>query len=205
MAQQSNAQQRRVVGNISLSLDGRVSGRGGEYDMGWIAPHAVTDGPRNLMVRMAESATTVLLGRKNYEGFGGYWPTVARDDNAESRDRTMAQWLDSVEKIVFSSTLTDASWENSRIAEGDPVQVVKQLREEPGGDIIVLNSSSIINALLEAGELDRLTIVLCPELVGGGARLFEDGVPTSSWSLTDLSTTESGPICLIYDRVRNEG
>lgn len=66
-----------MVGNISLSLDGRVNGNGGEYDMSWIGPHAVTDGARDLMVRMAGSATTVLLGRKNYEGFGGYWPTVA--------------------------------------------------------------------------------------------------------------------------------
>lgn len=205
ISQQNNAQRRRVVGNISLSLDGRVNGRGGDYDMSWIAPHAVTDEPRNLMVRMTESATTVLLGRKNYEGFGGYWPTVAKDDNAESRDRTLAQWLDSVEKVVFSSSLAQASWQNSRIADGDPAQVVKQLREQPGGDIVVLNSSSIINALLEAGELDRLAIVLCPELVGGGSRLFEDGVPVSSWSLTDMSTTESGAICLIYDRVRSEG
>ena len=205
MAQQNPAQRRRVVGNISLSLDGRVNGRGGDYDMSWIGPHAVTDAPRDLMVRMTGSATTVLLGRKNYEGFGGLWPTVAKDENAESRDRVFAQWLDNAEKVVFSSTLTDASWENSRIADGDPAQVVKDLREQPGGDIVVLNSRSVINALLEAGELDRLSIVLCPELVGGGARLFEDGVPASSWSLTDMTTTETGAMCLIYDRVRSEG
>lgn len=202
MTQHQAAQGRRVVGNITLSLDGRVNGRGGDYDMGWIVPHAVTDAPRDLMVRMTGAATTALLGRKNYEGFGGYWPAVAKDEQAESRDRTFAQWLDSVEKIVFSSTLTDAPWEHSRIAGADPAATVRQLREQPGGDIVVLNSGSVIKALLEAGELDRLTIVLCPELVGGGARLFEDGVPASSWSLTDLSTSDSGAICLTYDKVR---
>jgi dihydrofolate reductase len=202
MTQHQPAQGRRVVGNITLSLDGRVNGRGGDYDMGWIVPHAVTDAPRDLMVRMTGAATTALLGRKNYEGFGGYWPAVAKDEQAESRDRTFAQWLDSVEKIVFSSTLTDAPWENSRIADADPATTVRQLREQPGGDIVVLNSGSVIKALLEAGELDRLTIVLCPELVGGGARLFEDGVPASSWSLTDLSTSDSGAICLTYDKVQ---
>jgi dihydrofolate reductase len=204
MAQENGTQHRRVVGNISLSLDGRVTGPGGEYDMGWVATHAVLDEPRDLMVQIAESATTVLLGRKNYEGFHGYWPTVAKDENAEPRDRTMAQWLDSVEKIVFSSTLEEAPWDNSRIADGDPGQVVKELRGQAGGDIVVLNSSSVINALLKAGELDRLTIVLCPEIAGGGARLFQEGLPTSSWSLTDLTTTESGAMCLIYDRVRGE-
>ncbi|MPZ28172.1 MAG: riboflavin biosynthesis protein RibD [Micromonosporaceae bacterium] len=203
-AQNTTSQGRTVVGNISLSLDGRVNGRGGDYDMGWITPHAVSDPPRDLMVRMAGSGTTVLLGRKNYQGFGGYWPTVAEDENAEPRDRTTAQWLNSVDKIVFSTTLTDTPWQNSRIAGDDPVTVVRQLREQAGGDIIALNSGSVIKALLEADQLDRLTITLCPELVGGGARLFEDGIPSSSWSLTDLATTETGAICLTYDRVRNQ-
>jgi dihydrofolate reductase len=122
--------------------------------------------------------------------------------NADPRDRTFAQWLDAVEKVVFSSTLTDAPWENSRIANADPAEVVRQLRQQPGGDIVVLASSSVIKALLAGGELDRLSITLCPELVGGGARLFTDGLPATSWSLADLSTTESGAICLLYDRVR---
>lgn len=108
-------------------------------------------------------------------------------------------------KIVFSTTLTDAPWDNFRIADSDPVQTVTQLREQPGGDIVVLNSSSVIRALLEADELDRLSTVLCPELVGGGDRLFNDGVPASSRSLTDMTTTETGAMCLIYDRVRSEG
>jgi dihydrofolate reductase len=201
MTQHPNVQGRRVVANISLSLDGRVSGLGGEYDMGWIVPHAVTDAARDHMVRVTGAATTALLGRKNYEGFGSYWPAVAKDDNADPRDRTFAQWLDAVEKVVFSSTLTDAPWENSRIAKADPAEVVRQLRQQPGGDIIVLASSSVIKALLAGGELDRLSITLCPELVGGGARLFADGLPATSWALTDLSTTESGAICLLYDRV----
>lgn len=205
MTQHAEAQGRRVVANISLSLDGRVSGLGGEYDMGWIVPHAVADASRDHMVRVTSAATTALLGRKNYEGFGSYWPAVAKDDNADPRDRTFAQWLDSVEKVVFSSTLTEASWANSRITDADPAAVARQLRQQPGGDIIVLASSSVIKALLDAGELDRLSITLCPELVGGGARLFTDGLPATSWSLTDLSTTESGAICLFYDRTRDNG
>lgn len=172
--------------------------------MGWILPHVITDASRDYLMRMTRTATTALLGRKNYEGFGGYWPTVAKDENAEPRDRAFAQWLDSVDKVVFSSTLTEAAWDNSRLAEGDPATVVRQLREQPGGDIVVLNSGSVINALIEADELDRLTLNLCPELVGGGARLFEDGIPSTSWSLTDTSTTESGAIYLVYDRIRGQ-
>jgi hypothetical protein len=66
MAQDEPAR-RSVIANFSRSLDGRVAGPGGEYDMGWIVPHAVSDGARNHMVRVTGAATTALLGRKNYE------------------------------------------------------------------------------------------------------------------------------------------
>jgi dihydrofolate reductase len=154
------------------------------------------------MVTITTAATTALLGRKNYEGFSSYWPPVAEDESADPRDRTFARWLNAVEKVVFSSTLQEANWENSRIAASGPAETVRQLRTHDGGDIIVLASASVIRDLLEAGELDRLSITLCPELVGGGARLFGDGPAGSSWSLTETKSTESGAICLVYDRIR---
>lgn len=158
--------ERTVVANISLSLDGRISGPGGEYDMGWIVPHAITPGARNHMVRVTGPATTALLGRKNYQGFAGFWPAVADDENADPADRTFSRWLNDVEKVVFSTTLHEAEWENARIAGADPVAMVKKLREQDGGDIIVLASSSVIRQLLDADELDRLSITLCPEIAG---------------------------------------
>ncbi|MGW7683316.1 dihydrofolate reductase family protein [Kribbella sp. NPDC054772] len=194
---------RTVTANISLSLDGRVNGPGGDFDMGWIVPHAITEGARDHMLRVTEPATTVLLGRKNYQGFGGFWPAVADDETAAPQDRAFSRWLNETDKVVFSTTLTDAPWQNSRIAEGEPADVVKELRGQEDGDIIVLASSSVIRALLAADEVDRLSITLDPELVGGGARLFEDGLPATSWKLTDATPTESGALCLLYDRVRS--
>ncbi len=194
---------RPVIGNVSLSLDGRVTGPAGEYDMGWIVPHAITNTARDHMIGVTSPATTVLLGRKNYMGFGYYWPTVANDESADPRDRAFSKWLNSVEKIVFSSTLKEATWENSRLLNADPATVVDELRQQQdGGDIIVLASSSIIKRLLQADALDRLSITLCPEVAGGGARLFEDGLPPSSWTLSQNVVTESGALCLFYDRVR---
>jgi dihydrofolate reductase len=193
---------RTVVGNTSLSLDGRVTGPGGEYDMGWIVPHAITDTARQHLVDITTPATTVLLGRKNYQGFGAYWPPVANDESADPRDRAFSKWLNAVEKIVFSSTLTEATWENSRIVDTDPVAVVEELGQQAGGDIIVLASGSLLKRLLQADRLDRLSITLCPEVAGGGARLFEDGMPSSSWTLRQSVVTESSALCLLYDRVR---
>ncbi|MCX6467113.1 MAG: dihydrofolate reductase family protein [Pseudonocardiales bacterium] len=195
---------RTVVGNISLSLDGRSTGPGGDHDMGWVGRHAASDGAVTLLERLMSTSTTALLGRRNYEGFGGYWPTVAGDETADPRFRAFSRWLDAVEKVVVSTTLTEATWQNSRIAT-DPVALVKELRRQEGGDIWVMSSASVIRALLEADELDQLSIVLCPELVGGGTRFFPDGLPASTWSLTDLRTTDSGAVCLRYDRVRTGG
>jgi dihydrofolate reductase len=193
---------RTVIGNISLSLDGRVTGPGGEYDMGWIVPHAITNAARDHMINVTAPATTVLLGRKNYQGFGSFWPKVADDESADPRDRAFSKWLNSVNKIVFSSTLKEATWENSRLVDADPAIIVKELQQQKGGDIIVLASGSIIKRLLRADAFDRLSITLCPEVAGGGARLFEDGLPPSSWILRQSAVTDSGALCLLYDRDR---
>jgi dihydrofolate reductase len=193
---------RTVVGNISLSLDGRVAGPAGEYDMGWIVPHALTDESRSHMMKVTGQATTALLGRKNYQGFWAFWPAVADDENADPRDRAFARWLNEVEKVVVSRTLTEAGWHNSRVVADDPAEIVRQLRKQEGGDVVVLASGSVIRNLLEAGELDRLSITLCPELVGAGARLFGDGPAGSSWSLTEATPTSSGALCLLYDLIR---
>jgi dihydrofolate reductase len=191
---------RRVVANIALSLDGRTTGADGDHDMGWIVPHALTDAARDHMIRVTEPATTVLLGRKNYQGFGSYWPAVADDPAADPRDRAFAAWLNRTEKVVFSTTVTEAPWENSRVVSGDLPSEVRKLRDQDGGDIIVLASGSIIRALLDADLLDRLSITLCPAVVGGGARLLEDGLPPSTWTLAYSTPTDSGAICLLYDR-----
>ena len=193
---------RTVIANISLSLDGRVTGPGGDYDMSWIVPHAITDGARDHMISVTSPATTVLLGRKNYEGFSQYWPTVATTESADPRDRAFSKWLNFVEKIVFSSTLKETTWENSRVIFADPAAVVEDLRKQEGGDIIVLASGTIIKRLLQANALDRLSITLCPEIAGGGAHLFEEGLPPSSWTLRQSDMTQSGALCLLYDRVR---
>jgi dihydrofolate reductase len=193
---------RTVVGNISLSLDGRVTGPGGEYDMGWIVRHALTDESRSHLLKVTGPATTALLGRKNYQGFWAFWPAVADDEDADPRDRVFARWLNEVEKVVVSRTVTDTGWSNSRIVADHPAEIVRQLRKQEGGDIVVLASGSVIRSLLEAGELDRLSITLCPDLVGAGTRFFGDGPAGSSWALTEATPTSSGALCLLYDRIR---
>ena len=202
MTSNEKASRRTVIANCSLSLDGRTNGPGGDFDMSWIVPHAITAGARDHMIAVSKPASTILLGRKNYQGFGSYWPGVADDESADPRDRAFSRWLTATDKVVFSSTLTEASWANSRIVNADPATVVDDLRRQSGGDIIILASFSLIKRLLQADGLDALSITLCPEIAGGGARLFDDGLPASSWRLRSCTPTESGAITIIYDRKR---
>jgi dihydrofolate reductase len=170
--------------------------------MGWTVRHALTGEARAQLLTVTGTATTALLGRRTYQGFGGFWPAVVGDESADPRDRAFAQWLDEMEKVVVSRTLTKARWRNSRVVADDPAEVVRHLRTCDGGDIVVLASDGVIRRLLEAGELDRLSITLCPELVGAGARLFGEGPAGSSWSLAEATPTSSGALCLRYDLIR---
>lgn len=192
---------RNVIASITLTLDGHTTGPGGAFDMGCIAPYGVSDEARDALVEMT-SATTVLLGRTNYEGFGSWWPHVADDPAADPRDRLFARWLNAVNKIVFSSAPLRLQWENSRQAERGPVETVQELRDEDAGDIRVLASQSLIRQLLAADQLDRFEVTLAPEIVGGGDRLFGDTPSSARWTLAGVRPSASGAVLLTYDRTR---
>ncbi|WP_103348086.1 dihydrofolate reductase family protein [Amycolatopsis sp. CA-128772] len=193
---------RRVTANLSLTLDGRYHGPAGPADMGAIVSYATTEVARRYLTRIWEGATTAVLGRRNAEGFLGFWPTVAADENADPRDRGYAKWLVDVEKVVFSRTLTEAPWERTRLVDAPVAEVVADLKATGEGDILVNSSASIIKPLLAADLLDRLSLMICPEIAGGGPRLFDGGLPPSRWSLTHHETGDLGETALTYDRIR---
>jgi dihydrofolate reductase len=198
----TNSTGRKVTANISLTLDGRYNGPDGPGDLRAIVPYAVTEVARDHLTRIWEGATTALLGRVNAEGFMGYWPPVADDENADPRDRGYAKWLVDTEKVVLSTTLTEAPWGRTRVVNAPAADVVTDLKLTGEGDILVNSSPSVIKALLSADLLDRLYLMICPEIAGGGQRLFDDGLPSSKWKLTHQETGELGEIALIYDRAR---
>jgi dihydrofolate reductase len=193
---------RRVTANISLTLDGRYNGPGGPGDIGAIVPYATTEVARAHLTRIWAGATTALLGRVNAEGFLGYWPTVAADGDADPRDRAYARWLVDTEKVVFSTTLTEAPWDRARVVNAPAAEVVTDLKATEGGDILVNSSASIITALLAADLLDRLYLMVTPEIAGGGRRLFDDGLPATGWTLAHQEAGDLGELAVVYDRVR---
>ena len=193
---------RRVSANISLTLDGCYHGPGGPDDLDAIVRYATTDVARDQLDRLWRGATTALLGRVNAEGFLGYWPPVADDEDADPRDRGYAAWLRDVEKVVLSTTWTEAPWERTRVVDAPVADVVRELQASGEGDILVNNSASVIQALLAADLLDRLYLIVVPAIAGGGGRLFEDGLPSTDWTLSLLETGELGEVAAVYDRAR---
>lgn len=189
---------RKLIAWVHVSLDGYTAGPGG--DVSFLGVHAVHEQTASHFEGVWRGASTVLLGRTNYEGYLGYWPLVATDPRSLTRDRDFATWLDGVEKIVFSRTIREAAWQNARVAEKDLEPEVLDLKRAPGRDIIVLNSASIIRALIGANLVDELRITVLPEILGGGLRLLADGLPRSTWTLLGTTTFTTGAIALQYGR-----
>ncbi|WP_327699758.1 dihydrofolate reductase family protein [Streptomyces sp. NBC_00459] len=193
---------RRVVTNMALSLDGHYAAPDNPLDMRWVMPYAVTDVARDHLTSLWQSATTALLGRVNAEGFLGFWPTVIGMEGADPRDEAFAKWLVDTDKVVLSSTLDETPWERTTIVDKPTVEAVADLRATEGGDILVLSSASVIKALLAADKVDRLALTVFPVFLGGGPRLFDDGLPAGNWTLVSQTAGEHGTLALVYDRVR---
>lgn len=190
---------RTVIAQANMTMDGMTAGP--EGDLSWLIEHAVTPQMAAYAEGIWRGATTAVMGRTNYEGFQGYWPAVADDPDAAPRDRALAAWIDTVEKVVFSRTLEEATWQNSRLAR-DVEPEIGALKEADGGDILVLNSASIIQALLKADLLDELRINVLPAIVGGGLRLLGEGLPRSDWELVGALTLQSGGVAMHHRRRR---
>ena len=121
---------------------------------------------------------------------------------ADPRDRGYAKWLAGAEKVVFSTTLAEAPWDRARVVNAPAADVITELKAEGTGEILVNNSASVIKPLLAADLVDRLHLMICPEIAGGGPRLFDDGLPGSKWAVTHQEIGELGELALVYDRVR---
>ena len=189
--------QRKLIAWITLSMDGYAAGPGN--DMSRVASYAGHEQMMAYTEGIWRGVSTAVMGRTNYEGFFGYWPPVAKDPASSPRNRDLAVWLDTVEKVVFSRTLRRAEWQNTRVS-ADLEGEIGALKKAPGRDILVLNSVSIIRALLHAGLVDDLQVFLVPEVLGGGLRFFAEGLTPSTWQIVSVVTFPTGAVALRYGR-----
>ncbi len=146
---------RKILVTEWVSLDGFTAGANGEMD--WITAGEDNGEYQNEVVTQAD---TLLLGRTTYESFAGAWPQRAKDPNTDPGERAFAQRLCDMRKVVISQSLPTVEWENSTLLrEIDPAEILK-LKQEPGKDIAIYGSASIVRALTDLGLIDEYQLTV---------------------------------------------
>jgi dihydrofolate reductase len=180
---------RKIIASLFISLDGVV-----EAPDQWHFPY-FNDEMGVAVDEAIGAADTLLLGRVTYDSFAGAWPDreLAGEEDAE-----IAKKLGDARKIVVSNQKLEFTWRNSELLEGDVVEAVTALKNEPGGTIAMSGSVSVVRQLLAAGLLDELHLLVHPIAVRKGMRLFDEGESTVPLKLISSETFETGVLNLVY-------
>lgn len=181
---------RKVIVQQLVSIDGFVADTSGGLEFfETVQDYSQVDQENVAILRNVDA---ILLGADTYRLFVEYWPTAD--------DEVVAPAVNSIPKIVFSSTLDSAPWgrhEPARILDGDAVAEVRRLREEPGQGMMVWGSISLTQSLLKAGLVDEIQLRAVPVALGSGRTLFGDAGPRAL-SLLEARPFDSGIVSLRY-------
>lgn len=186
---------RRLVVFNQVTLDGYFSGTNG--DIGW-AHREQRDAEWDAFVAdNAKSGEALLFGRVTYELMAGYWPTPrAMQDNP-----VVAERMNNLPKVVFSRTLREAPWANTKLVKGDLASEVRRLKEESGKQITILGSGSIVSQLAREGLIDEYQMVVNPVVLGRGRTMFELMASKLALKLVGTRTFGNGNVLMRYGRM----
>jgi len=186
----------KIVVSEFVTLDGVMQGPGGKdedtsggFDKGGWQFNYPDHSAGATVPEGFERADGLLLGRRTYEIFAGYWPTVPADD-------IVGKSMNRFQKYVVSTTLTEPlGWENSMLIKGDVPAAVNELRAKPGKDILVIGSGELTQTLIANNLVDEYRLMVYPFILGQGKKLFRDG--TEGPRLRLASSTEVGGVLLL--------
>lgn len=176
---------RRLLVKNHMSLDGFFEGPNKAIDWFGFDDEQLRDS-----VELVNSVDTLLFGRTTYAMMKAYW-TVAPPDPVSDK-------MNSLPKIVFSSTLKSSDWNNTRVVRGDIAEEALRLKQEPGGDLVVLGSGKLAAALLERGLVDEYRVYLTPIVLGGGTPLFRSIHERVNLKLLRTKVFDSGIVMHAY-------
>lgn len=175
---------RNVIGYLLMTLDGVVEA--GE----WIEDF--DEDMRENMVEVINAQDAVLLGRVMYQAWAAYWPT-------DTDEPAFANFINTVPKYVVSTTLSQVdTWQPATLLKGNVSQEIAQLKQQPGKNIGVHGSLTLVRSLLERNLLDELVLVVYPIMVGGGRRLLKEGDSLKRLKLISSKSTRTGGLILTY-------
>ena len=176
---------RKVVAVELLSLDGVM-----EAPEEWASSYS-NEEMEAANARGMAASDALLLGRVTYEQMAAFWPE-------QPGGTPMVDYLNSVQKLVVSTTLEEAGWNNSTLIKDNAMEQIAELKRQPGKDITTIGSAILVRSLLEAGLLDELRLMVHPVVLGGGKRLFEDGGGQEILELASSETFDTGVVSLAY-------
>jgi dihydrofolate reductase len=177
---------RKIVAGLFISLDGVI-----EAPHEWHFPYFDDEMGQEVMSQMG-AADTMLLGRQTYEEFAAYWPN-------QSSDVPPADYMNNTPKVVVSTTLkTPLSWQNSTLIGGNVNDELNRLKQQPGQNIGITGSATLVRTLLRDGLLDELRLLVHPIVVGSGKRLFDDIGGRVPLKLVESRTFGTGVLALTY-------
>ena len=178
----------RLLYSTLASLDGYIADADGRFD--WAAPSEEVHAAVN---QRLHGVGTFLLGRRTYEVFAEHWP------NASEEEQVVAIPLNTMPKYVASRTLREPlEWENSTLLTGDVAQAVTALKQEDGGDLLLIGSTQLLHTLIEQNLLDALRLMIDPLVLGGGKRMFPEDGALRQFRLIHSEPTTTGAILTTY-------
>ncbi len=184
---------RKIIAQEMVSLDGFFAGPNGEID--WFV---WDDALRDLSLSMLGRVDTLLFGRVTYEMMVSYWPTATTEDPLITRS------MNTLPKIVFSSSLKKADWNNTRIVSRiDPTEMVK-MKQQPGKDMVVYGSGLIVSTLTRLGLIDEYRLIVNPVILGNGKPLFKGVTEKLKLNLQEATMLGSGNVLLRYEPAREK-
>jgi dihydrofolate reductase len=181
----------RLIMFNSVSLDGYFTSASG--DMSWA--HRYDPEWSAFVSGNASGDAALVFGRKTYDLMASYWPTPQAMEN----NPVVAEAMNKLPKIVFSKTLDKAAWSNTKLVKGDLATEVRRMKREPGQDLVILGSGSIVSQLSEDGLIDEYQIVLVPVALGGGRTLFQGLKKKLDLKLMKTRAFGNGNVVLWYE------
>jgi dihydrofolate reductase len=183
----------KLVAYSAMSLDGYFTDANG--DMSWA--HKRDPEWQAFVSENASGGGQLLFGRKTYDLMASFWPTPL----AAQSNPVIAERMNSLRKFVFSTTLDQASWNNTTLLKGDLATEVGKLKHEPGPNMVIMGSGSIVAQLADAGLIDEYQIVLNPLVVGNGRTLFEGVKKKLPMKLAKSRAFDNGNVVLFYQPI----
>lgn len=183
---------RKLIAYEFLTLDGYMAGNEGE-EMDFVTQHFLTEMEMDI-AQDYENIDTFLFGRKTYESLSQYWPNVTIEKEP------LADFMNGMRKIVFSSTIDDLKWNNSALSTQNLIEEVKALKKEQGKDVMIIGSASVVQKLTEMKLIDEYKILLFPVVLGAGKPLFKGNENALNLKLTHSKKYSNGVLSLTYSK-----